>query len=111
MFTFDKKSWLMEITKGDTGHITVAAQINGADYTLASDDKVILTVKENIEDTTAVITAESTGSAEVTIEPAMTKSLKSGQYVYDVQIVTAAGDVYTISPLKSPKFKIYDEVG
>lgn len=91
----------IRMTRGDSAYLTVALTraVPGAPeeaYTIAADDTLTLTVRKNIRSESAALTKTLTGSASIRIAPEDTAGLDPGCYVYDVQLTTAAGDVYTV---------------
>lgn len=96
------------ITRGDSGVIMI--HINGPDgteYKMAEGDKAVLTVKKTTTAAKALITLDITdGMAK--FKPSDTAGLDYGNYVYDCQLSTASGDVYTF--ITPHTFRIAEEV-
>lgn len=87
----------IQLTRGDTAWLSVdIADDEGNAYEIQSDDVLTLTVKKNYEDTEPLIEKQVTGTALFHIKPEDTAGLAFGKYKYDVQVETAAGDVYTV---------------
>jgi hypothetical protein len=104
------KSGEIKLTRGDTARLTVSVTgSDGQPYTVANDDKLTLTVKQNYEDEEALIEKVVTGDTTFHIEPKDTKGLAFAKYKYDVQVTTADGENYTVIDDKS--FEITKEVG
>lgn len=104
------KSGEIKLTRGDTAKLTVSVTVNdGQPYTVANDDILTLTVKQNYEDEVPVIEKKVTGDTTFHIEPKDTKSLAFGKYKYDVQVTTSDGENYTVIDDKT--FEIAKEVG
>jgi uncharacterized protein YfaS (alpha-2-macroglobulin family) len=104
------KSGEIKLTRGDTARLTVSVtDSDGQPYTVANDDKLTLTVKQNYEDEEALIEKVVTGDTTFHIEPKDTKGLAFGKYKYDVQVTTADGENYTVIDDKT--FEIAKEVG
>lgn len=96
----------INITRGDTLHLHVdLADANGSEWAMADGDAIAWTVKRTTTDTEALI---SKAGQDVTIEPADTASLEYGRYVYDVQLTTSEGEVYTV--VKPSAFNVTEEV-
>lgn len=96
------------ITRGDTGTLKVNIEApDGTDYEMQEGDTAVLTVKQSTADKTPLFQLPIVdGIAK--IKPSDTEALDYGSYVYDCQLTTAAGDVYTfVSP---HVFKIAEEV-
>lgn len=72
-----------------------------------SNDLVQLTIKTNTYTPEIVIQKTIVGDT-FKIEPTDTKSLLYGKYLYDVQIITNSGDVYTV--IGPSNFVLTDEV-
>lgn len=93
------------LTRGDTAVIN----FNLSNYELQDGDTVLLTVKQSVD--TADIAFQKVLDKETNqfvIEHNDTKNLPYGKYVYDIQLTTAQGQVYTI--IKPHRFKIEGEV-
>lgn len=98
----------IELTRGDTAYLAVDIDHGGEPYTVKSDDVLTLTVKKNVSDETPAFAKSATGSSTLHIEPADTAALGFGSYVYDVQLNSADGDVFTVIGVSS--FVILPEV-
>lgn len=81
------------LTRGDTAYINVVTD----DYTPQDGDQIKLTVKRSTADKDTLI-QKMVSDGVVKIEPKDTETLDYGTYVYDCQLTTAAGDVYTFIP-------------
>lgn len=104
------KSGEIKLTRGDTARLTVSvADSDGQPYTVANDDILTLTVKQNYDDEVPVIEKVVTGGTTFHIEPKDTKGLAFGKYKYDVQVTTSDGENYTVIDDKT--FEIAKEVG
>ena len=85
------------LTRGDTARLTVdIADEAGAAYEMAAGDTLALTVKRSTADADALISKALKGSSTFVLGPADTSGLAYGRYRYDVQLTTAAGDVFTV---------------
>lgn len=94
-------------TRGDTLYVDVS--LDG--YEVNEGDTLTLTVKSSTETEVILIqkVEEVTEQAvEFKILPTDTKDFKYGDYVYDVQLNTADGDVFTV--IKPSVFRVTDEV-
>ncbi len=100
----------IQLTRGDTARlsITIENDLTGSDYTIAATDTLKFTIKKNVNDSTPCIQKVNIGSAQFTIEPSDTKDLPYGKYMYDVELTTDSGDVYTV--VVPTAFKILKEV-
>lgn len=81
------------LTRGDTAYINVVTD----DYTPQDGDQIKLTVKRSTAEKDTLI-QKTVSDGVVKIEPKDTETLDYGTYVYDCQLTTAAGDVYTFIP-------------
>lgn len=96
----------IHLTRGDSAALSVnisARQYgcnNKSTFELSDGDEVFLTVKKTAKLESFVFQKRFTslGNDEILfrIEPLDTNELDFGTYVYDVEIRTVAGDVYTI---------------
>lgn len=100
----------IELTRGDTARLSVSIQndLTGEDYTVSSTDTLRFTIKKTVNDPTPYVTKEVKGSTQFDIRPSDTRDLPYGKYVYDVELTTASGDVYTV--IVPTAFKILKEV-
>lgn len=100
----------IELTRGDTARLTVSITNDTAGelYEIAPEDTLILSVKKNITDDEPCLQKTVTGGNAIHIEPEDTAKLAFGKYTYDVQLVTASKDVYTV--IVPTTFEILKEV-
>ena len=113
MLIVDKKNDTIHLTRGDTARLTVDLDIEFEDgtkqpYSVQNDDVLTLSVKKRKKDFKPCIEKVVKGSADFHIKPEDTADLDFGSYVYDVEIRTAEGDVYTV--IENKTFKIGVEV-
>ena len=95
MFTI--KNNTITLTRGDTARISLSIKDDsGSDYDFSSDT-VLFTVKKAETDSEIVLQKEVTNGI-ITINPSDTAELPFRKFVYDVQVTTAGGDVYTVIP-------------
>lgn len=96
------------ITRGDSGTLNIRIEDPaGNDYIMREGDKAVLTVKRSTADKDALFQLPIVDGV-AKIRPENTNTLDYGTYVYDCQLTTADGDVYTfISP---HQFKVAEEV-
>lgn len=86
------------LTRGDTARFTVTL-VNMCDdkiYTPSPDDVFRFTVKKDVYDEKFVFQKISQGNPVFHITPEDTKTLDFRKYVYDIELTTNAGDVYTV---------------
>ena len=100
----------IRLTRGDTAMLTVNIinDITGNEYIVAEDDAMTMTVKRDIYDDEPIFQKDLIGSNTFHIQPRDTCSLEFGKYVYDVQLTTAKGDVFTV--IEPSIFEILQEV-
>lgn len=107
MFRVDSNSNIA-ITRGDTGVLSITlTNGDGTEYIMQSGDVLILTIKQSTR-TKEVILQKNFADGQIKINPADTEPLSYGDYVYDVQLTTAANDVFTV--ITPHKFTIAEEV-
>ena len=107
MFKINQKTNKISITKGDNASIKVKVyDSNGVEREIFEDDVITLTVKKTA-DSTAVLT-KTAENGVINLLPTDTKSLASGTYVYDIQLTTFDGNIYTVIPISY--FEIGQEV-
>lgn len=90
---------IVYLTRGDSASLVVTIKdLDGNDYTLQAGDELVFTMKQNCETAEIVITKDITADSTITLQPSDTESLRYGDYVFDVQLTQAGGDVYTVIP-------------
>lgn len=100
MLTVDKDNTI-HLTRGDTARFALGRVVNTVtkkDYVPTAEDVVTLTIKKTVLDAAPCVQITVPGGEVLHIKPEDTKALVFGKYVYDVQLTTADGDVYTIVP-------------
>lgn len=87
----------IELTRGDTLKVKINISINNEPYTPQENDEIRFAMKRNYTDKNTLILKEIPFESMVLhLEPQDTKHLVFGrEYVYDIQITFANGDVYT----------------
>lgn len=97
------------LTRGDTAHLIVTLTTEtGQTYDMISGDELQFSVKQSVYDEGFVFQKIS-DTNEITIQSTDTSGLPFGDYVYDVQLVTAAGETYTV--IQCTVFTVAKEVG
>ena len=102
------------IVRGDTGLLKVSiSDRSNKPILFGEGDTLFLTVKtspktRNISFQKVIEIEEETDLVSIDIDPDDTKRLSFGDYVYDIQLTRANGDVHTI--IMPSKFTIGDEV-
>lgn len=104
------KDGTIKLTRGDTARITVSIynEYNQNDYELDPEDTLRLTIKKTVRDTTPTVQKTIVGSKQFHIVPEDTNNLSFGKYLYDVELTTSSGDVYTI--IEPTTFELLKEV-
>ena len=107
MFQINKKTNKILLTKGDNASFKVnIIEANGQIRQLFDDDTITLTVRKTADSDIAFTKTAENGV--INIFPTDTKSLTAGTYVYDIQLTTFGGNIYTIIPISY--FEIEQEV-
>lgn len=91
----------IHLTRGDTARFSIGRIVNtvtNTNYTPTEGDIVTMTVKKTVLDAAPCVQLIVPGGEVLHIKPEDTKAMAFGKYVYDVQLATADGDVYTIIP-------------
>lgn len=96
MFVIDKRNKII-ITKGDSAAMFVSIVDNdGIEYEIKDSDEVRLTVKKPGGNELFHKIADE--DKQITFFPEDTSSLNTGLYIYDIQLTTEDGYIYTIIP-------------
>lgn len=107
MFQINKKTNKILLTKGDNASFKVnIIEANGQIRQLFDDDTITLTVRKTADSDIAFTKTAVKGVIDIV--PTDTKSLTAGTYVYDIQLTTFGGNIYTIIPISY--FEIEQEV-
>ncbi len=112
MLSVNPKTQEIQITRGDTLRVTFGATKNGQPYAFANGDKLkfylnIPNAKVGSAPKLSIDIPTATG--ELYISSEQTKELITTDYLYDIELTKANGDVDTIINRKS--FKVLGEVG
>lgn len=96
------------LTRGDSAQFNIdIVDDNGDVYELEEGDKCEFTVKKRTSSEEVLIKKEIIDST-FKINPEDTSHLNFGDYIYDVQVTLANGDIYTI--IIPSLFKVLEEV-
>lgn len=101
----------IHLTRGDTARLMIDRAKNvatGEDYVFTEEDTVEMSVKKTVNDTEKLIYKKVSGGSVFHFEPEDTKSLSFGRYVYDIQLTTNVGDIYTV--ITPTVFEVMKEV-
>lgn len=103
------KSGEIELTRGDSATLNVNITDDaGQPYTIRESDTLTFSMKKTVKDPKPCVQKIVTGYNKIHIEPKDTASLEFGGYFYDIELLTAEGDVYTV--VEKTAFKIREEV-
>lgn len=116
MFATDGQN--IRLTRGDTAFFAVDIVREMSDgsteaYELAEGDRITFSAKRPGAPG-VILQITQTGDSVIRLRPEDTKHLPPGRYMYDVQLDTAAGEVYTVigpdGTHAVPEFEILPEV-
>lgn len=96
----------IKLTRGDSASFKLTVKQGTETYDF-SNDLVQFTVKRNVV-TEQIIIQKTFNNGSIDIEPSDTKDLYYGDLMYDVQIITPLGKVYTV--IGPCIFELTDEV-
>lgn len=91
----------IHLTRGDTARFSIGPVVNtitNTNYTPTPEDTVTMTIKKTVLQADPCVQIIVPGGEVLHIKPEDTKAMAFGKYVYDIQLTTADGDVYTIVP-------------
>ena len=88
----------IQLTRGDTARlsITIENDLTNDTYEITENDTIRLTVKRTVKDEEPLFQKVIKGSNQFSIDPEDTHNLQFGKYIYDVELTTDKGDVFTI---------------
>lgn len=100
----------VRLTRGDTARIsvTVTNEVTGEPYVISDTDTVTMTIKKNYKDTEHFVQKILHGSSMFKLEHSDTENLPFGKYIFDIQLETSDGDVYTV--IEPTTFELTKEV-
>lgn len=98
----------IKLTRGDTAYLHIPLKTPSGEYEMSTTDTLTFTMKKNVRETEHLIQKIVQGTNAFHIEPTDTSSMAFGKYVYDVQLETEDGDVYTVIPPSA--FELLTEV-
>lgn len=85
------------LTRGDTAYLQVAISLDdGSAFVAHEGDTLTLSMKKDLKDTAYVLQKVVAANEVINILPEETKGLECGKYVYDIQLNTSIGEVFTI---------------
>ncbi|MBQ3456623.1 MAG: hypothetical protein IJG36_09305 [Synergistaceae bacterium] len=88
----------IHLTRGDTAYISVSLKDNnGNDYIPAEGDKLYFRLKKNIYKDSQILEKEISAETSVLeLIPEDTEQLEFGTYCYEIELVTAKGEHFTV---------------
>ena len=110
VLTVDKDNTI-HLTRGDTARFSLGRIVNtvtNTNYTPTPEDTVTMTIKKTVLQADPLVQIIVPGGEVFHIKPEDTKAMAFGKYVYDVQLTTVDGDVYTI--IQPTTFDLQKEV-
>ena len=86
------------LTRGDTAYIELKlrAKRDGEELEFQEGDKIYFSVKEDVGAEDYLFQRVVNPGEVIVIEPSDTKQLDYGIYLYDIQVSTAMGEVFTV---------------
>lgn len=98
------KNNVITITKGDSASIKVTLRTeDGEEYVMHEGDKLIMTVRKKFESPVLIQIESATNIID--LFPKDTKCLEKGPCVYDIELQTSAGDVFTVVGINSDIYR------
>lgn len=100
----------IKLTRGDTAYLSIPITntVTGNSYDIADGDILEFSVKKYTSDKIKLISKKIIGQNTFHILPEDTNQLPFGKYVYDVQLTTVFGDIYTV--IEASTFELMEEV-
>lgn len=100
----------IKLTRGDTAYLSVPIinKVTGNSYDIADGDILEFSVKKYTSDKIKLISKKIIGQNTFHILPEDTNQLPFGKCVYDVQLTTVFGDIYTV--IEASTFELMEEV-
>ena len=96
MFAFHEKTCVIELTRGDTGTLNFNFDVE-IDGEKVKDYNAVFHLRKNSLLTYTLLAAVPLQSGELFVSHELTKDLKAGEYIYDIEI-TAGKNVMTYGP-------------
>lgn len=96
------------LTRGDTCVLKLnVVDVRGENYTLQSGDKLTFTLRKKVS-SVATLLEKTLEENILSLNPSDTLTLDFGDYVYDIVLKTATGEVFTVVPTSI--FRVASEV-
>lgn len=108
--SFKVRNNTIYLTRGDTFKAVITiTNPDGTTYTPADGDTIRFAMKENIDDEECLINRDiPIDTMLLVLYPEDTKELEYGNYIYDIQLTKANGDIDTF--ITASKLKLTYEV-
>ena len=88
---------IITLTRGDSAYIHVELITEDCSaYQMQEGDRLRLTVRERADDSHIILMETESSTDTILLAPAVTGAVAPGKYSCDIQLETAAGDVYTV---------------
>ena len=86
------------LTRGDTAYITVAlTDSSGNNYTPIAGDKIYFRLKKNVFGNNLILVKEvNTSTLKLELNPSDTQNLDFTSYRYEIELVKASGECFTV---------------
>lgn len=84
--------------RGDTGTLNIALKLDGTQYAISSTDKAAFSLKADFSATAYILQKSIPTTGKIKFTHDDTNDLGAGSYVWDIQVTTASGDVFTVGP-------------
>ena len=89
------KNGIIKFTRGDSASLKVdMKKADGSEYVMQSGDTLTMTVRKVIGSSILMQIVSETNT--IYISPTDSKNLAIGSCVYDIELKTASGDVFTV---------------
>ena len=109
MFVVEKFTKNIILTRGDSAELVVSLTDNlGIPYEIQNEDIITFSMKQNLGDIAPVLVKVVRGTNVFNFVPSDTANLPFGKYLYDIQLTTASGEVYTV--ITPSNFMVGEEI-
>lgn len=99
MLKVDQYTNKIMLTKGDSASLFVGVvDLLDEEYHVNEDDIISMTIRKDADDEDVILYLIASNDNYIIFNPDDTKNLKAGYYIYDIQLETSEGEVYTIIP-------------
>ncbi len=99
----------INITRGDSANFAVdLVDDNDTAYVMCEGDVLKFTVKGSVRKG-KILLQKTTSTNIFSLLPQDTKEWNFGNYIYDIELITYDGNVYTVVPYST--FRVCEEVG